>query len=118
MGCREVQGQVWHLAAIRRVRRAGDSVGGGPRMGTLARHRLRQGHGEGVQMKKPRLPPFVPLLLGTMDAPAWRMLSPSARCLYITLKRRDTGRNNGDIFIGQRKAAKEMNLSRPTVAKG
>jgi hypothetical protein len=35
-----------------------------------------------------RLPPFVPLLIDTLDQPAWRALSHGAQMLYVALKRR------------------------------
>ena len=37
---------------------------------------------------KGRLAPFVPLLKETIATPAWRAMSPSARCVYIALKQR------------------------------
>ena len=59
---------------------------------------------------KNRLPPFVPLLVGTIDAPAWRALSHGAKALYIALKRRYnfTNHNNGRIYLSQRDAAEEL----------
>jgi hypothetical protein len=68
-------------------------------------------------MKK-RLPPFVPLLHQTLDTPAWRKMSASARCLYMALKRQDTGRNNGDIYLSEREAVKALGFTRPTIATG
>jgi DNA-binding transcriptional MocR family regulator len=62
---------------------------------------------------------YLKLHLDILDAPAWRATSAGARLLYIALRRRHNSKhnNNGDIFISQREAAKELNLSRPTVAK-
>jgi hypothetical protein len=37
---------------------------------------------------KGRLDPFVPLLIDTLDTPAWRSLSHGAQMLYVALKRR------------------------------
>src|SRR6476659_572611 len=37
---------------------------------------------------KGRLPPFVPLLLSTIDCPAWRATSHGAKWLYVALKRK------------------------------
>jgi DNA-binding transcriptional MocR family regulator len=68
-------------------------------------------------MKTSKLPPFVPLLIETMETQAWRAMSPAARCLYLVLKRRCSAKNNGKVFISQRAAAKELGLSRPTVAR-
>jgi DNA-binding transcriptional MocR family regulator len=69
------------------------------------------------QPKRVRL--YLKLHLDILDAPAWRAMSAGARLLYIALRRRHNSKhnNNGDIFISQREAAKELNLSRPTVAK-
>jgi len=69
------------------------------------------------QPKRLRL--YLKLHLDILDAPAWRATSAGARLLYIALRRRHNSKhnNNGDIFISQREAAKELNLSRPTVAK-
>jgi len=68
-------------------------------------------------MKTSKLPRFVPLLIETMETQAWRAMSPAARCLYFVLKHRCRATNNGKIFISQRVAAKELGLSRPTVAR-
>jgi hypothetical protein len=53
---------------------------------------------------------FVPLLIATLDAPAWRAMSHGAQMLYIALKRRHnrTINNNGKIFLPQRQAATEL----------
>ena len=67
-------------------------------------------------MKK-RLPPFVPMLIETLETPAWRAMLPASRCLYLALKRRCSPKNNSSIFISHRDAAEELGLSRPTVAR-
>jgi hypothetical protein len=40
---------------------------------------------------------FVPLLLDTIDAPAWRAMSHGAKLLYVALRRRVRSDNNGKI---------------------
>jgi DNA-binding transcriptional MocR family regulator len=62
---------------------------------------------------------YLKLHLDILDAPAWRATSAAGRLLYIALRRRHNSKhnNNGDIFISQREAAKELKISRPTVAK-
>jgi len=57
-----------------------------------------------------RLPPFVPLLIDTMDTPAWRALSHGAKALYVAIRRRYHRKihNNGRLFLSQRLAAKEL----------
>jgi hypothetical protein len=59
---------------------------------------------------KGKLPPFVPLLKETLDAPAWKAMSHGAGALYIALKRRYNREfhNNGKIYLAQRKAAEEI----------
>ena len=37
---------------------------------------------------KGRLAPFVPLILTTLDSPAWKAMSHGARSLYVALRRR------------------------------
>jgi hypothetical protein len=68
---------------------------------------------------KNRLPPFVPLLIGTLDAPAWRALSHGARSLYVALKRRYNVNihNNGRIYLSQRQAAQELGSHHNEIAR-
>lgn len=46
---------------------------------------------------------------------AWRSLKPGPRALYIELKRRYNGNNNGEIILSHRDAAKALNVHRNTV---
>ena len=46
---------------------------------------------------------------------AWATLKPGPRALYIELKRRYNGGNNGEFFLSYRDAAKAMNVHRNTV---
>lgn len=46
---------------------------------------------------------------------AWATLSPGPRALYIELKRRYNGSNNGRIVLSHRDAAKALNVHRNTV---
>jgi DNA-binding transcriptional MocR family regulator len=46
---------------------------------------------------------------------AWQSLKPSPRALYVELKRRYNGGNNGAIFMSHRDAATALNVSRNTV---
>jgi DNA-binding transcriptional regulator YhcF (GntR family) len=52
-----------------------------------------------------------------ISSPAWRSLTPTARVLYVELKRRYNGSNNGDITLSHREAVKALNLHRNTVGK-
>lgn len=46
---------------------------------------------------------------------AWATLKPGPRALYIELKRRFNGRNNGRIILSHRDAARALNVHRNTV---
>ena len=48
---------------------------------------------------------------------AWRTLKPSPRALYIEIKRRFYGSNNGQILLSYREAAKLLNVSHNTVGR-
>jgi hypothetical protein len=68
---------------------------------------------------KNRLPPFVPLLIATLDAPAWHAMSHGARSLFVALKRRynHNNHNNGRIYLSQRKAAQELHSHHNEIAR-
>jgi hypothetical protein len=59
---------------------------------------------------KGRLAPFVPLLKETIATPAWRAMSPSARCVYIALKQRYSSnfKNNGKHISQSAKPQKKL----------
>jgi DNA-binding transcriptional MocR family regulator len=46
---------------------------------------------------------------------AWASLKPGPRALYVELKRRFNGSNNGQFFLSQRDAAKALNVTKDTV---
>lgn len=46
---------------------------------------------------------------------AWATLKPGPRALYVELKRRYNGRNNGQICFSHRDAAKSLSVHRNTV---
>ncbi|MFD0911041.1 helix-turn-helix domain-containing protein [Ruegeria arenilitoris] len=46
---------------------------------------------------------------------AWATLPPGPRALYIEIKRRYNGSNNGDIYLSHRNAAAALNVHRNTV---
>lgn len=64
--------------------------------------------------------PFVPLLIDTMAAPAWRTMSADARVLYASVKARYSvkARNNGRLYLSIRKAAEETGLGKNIIARG
>ncbi|WP_194247544.1 hypothetical protein [Aliiruegeria sabulilitoris] len=46
---------------------------------------------------------------------AWATMKPGPRALYVELKRRFNGSNNGEIILSHRDAAKALNVNRNTV---
>jgi DNA-binding transcriptional MocR family regulator len=46
---------------------------------------------------------------------SWASLKPGPRALYLELKRRFNGRNNGQIILSHRDAATAINVSRNTI---
>jgi hypothetical protein len=69
-----------------------------------------------MSKNKNRLPPFVPLLVSTLDTKAWKAMSHGARSLYVALKRRvHNGRNLA--FLPHRHAEAELGSTRKIIAK-
>lgn len=58
---------------------------------------------------------FVQLPEWVLSSAAWRDLSVGARSLYIELKRRYKGFNNGAVRLSHREAAKALGVHRNTV---
>lgn len=58
---------------------------------------------------------FVQLHEWFMKCPAWATLKPEPRALYIELKRRFNGKNNGHLTFSYREAAEALNAHRNTV---
>lgn len=50
------------------------------------------------------------------DCPAWQSLKPGPRALYLELKRKFNGYNNGAVFLSQRDAGDALNVGRDTIA--
>lgn len=48
---------------------------------------------------------------------AWATMKPAPRALYIEIKRRFNGSNNGKLFLSVRDAAKAINVSKNTVGQ-
>jgi hypothetical protein len=59
----------------------------------------------------------VQLLEWFMQSEAWRTLPVGPRALYVELKRRYTGYNNGEIKLSHREAATLMGTSKNTVGR-
>jgi len=60
---------------------------------------------------------FVQLPEWVQATEAWATLPPGPRALYIELKRRFNGTNNGKITLSHREAAKALGVSRNTPGK-
>jgi hypothetical protein len=64
---------------------------------------------------KGRIPgPFVPILLSTLDTPAWMALSHGAQCLYIALKR-ESSMGGNRAYLSTRAAARKLRAGRQKV---
>ncbi|WP_299661696.1 hypothetical protein [uncultured Ruegeria sp.] len=57
-------------------------------------------------------PRHVQLMEWLQASQAWATLKPGPRALYVELKRRFNGGNNGEIFLSHRAAAKALNVDR------
>ena len=58
---------------------------------------------------------FVQLPEWLQATEAWATLAPGPRALYVELKRRYTGSNNGSVVLSHRNAAEALNVHRNTV---
>jgi hypothetical protein len=60
---------------------------------------------------------FVQLEEWVMASEAWKTMPTGPRALYIELKRRFNGGNNGQLFLSHRDAAKALNVGRDTASR-
>lgn len=60
---------------------------------------------------------FVMLNHWLLDSLAWKSLGVGPRALYMELKRKFNGSNNGDVFLSQRDAAKALNCDKDTAGR-
>jgi hypothetical protein len=67
--------------------------------------------------RKKRGEPFVKLTRFMVTHPSWYDLSPGARCIYIELRRRFNGINNGEITLSCREAAMVAKCGKGTATK-
>ncbi len=61
--------------------------------------------------------PFVQLHMWVLRTPAWQDLDPTAKALYLALKERFNGHNNGSIGLGCREAADALNVGNDTASR-
>jgi len=64
--------------------------------------------------RKANGPPFVQLFRWVTSSAAWKALNPPERALYLELRARFNGHNNGTIGLGCREAAESLNVGRDT----
>ena len=62
-------------------------------------------------------PSFVRHFHYVLDCPAYRDLPALPRAVYMVLRRRFNGRNNGNIYCSVRDLAKELHCSKDSAAK-
>tara|TARA_B110000114_G_scaffold140193_1_gene147842 strand:- start:161 stop:547 length:387 start_codon:yes stop_codon:yes gene_type:complete len=67
--------------------------------------------------KKRGQPSFVMLYHWMQDSEAWLDLKPQPRILYVELKRRFKGNNNGEIYLSHRDAAQLLNMHRNSIGR-
>ena len=60
---------------------------------------------------------FIQLSHWLIDTPAWKSLSPTARSLYLEIKKRYNGFNNGDIAFLERQATTAVGVTQKTIVK-
>ena len=61
------------------------------------------------KQRKRGSPKFVMISHSMADTAAWRKLKPAPRALYLEIKRRYNGYNNGSVLLSHRDAAKSLN---------
>lgn len=64
-----------------------------------------------------KVDPYVRVIKAMLKEPAWLDLTFGARCLYILLKSYHNGENNGRIYIGVRRAAKELGAGKTSAER-
>ena len=57
---------------------------------------------------------FIQLHNWFCDCPSWRSLKPGPRALYLELKRRFNGGNNGELYLSHREASIALCIGRDT----
>ena len=79
------------------------------------RHTLKRGLSKkGVVETKER---FVKLSYSLLESEAWRWLKPHSKAVYIELRRRYNGSNNGTIALNMGDAAELLKASKSTIQK-
>lgn len=71
--------------------------------------------GKGYKNRKRSAARFVQIPEWLQASEAWATLPPGPRALYVELKRRFNGKNNGEIYFSHRDAAAALGVHRNTV---
>ena len=80
------------------------------------RHNLKKGQAKkGIIESTER---FVKLTYPLIESEAWRWLRPISKAVYIELKRRYNGLNNGKISLSLSEAAHILKASKSSISKG
>jgi hypothetical protein len=82
----------------------------------MARGRFKMAKRTNYQGKRGTVS-FIMLRHDMMDSEAWKALSPESQALWLHVRRRYNGNNNGDIPLSCREAAQLLNVSKNTAAK-
>lgn len=69
------------------------------------------------QTGRRKISPFVMLRHDMLRSPAFRSLTPPARCVYIEILNRYNGMNNADIPLSCREAGEFCNISKGNAAR-
>lgn len=64
--------------------------------------------------RQPSGPPFVQLHMWLLGSPAWQDLSGNARAVYVEMKARYNGKNNGLLTMSTREAGDAINATNDT----
>jgi hypothetical protein len=81
------------------------------------RRRFGKGRGANATGRSKRGGQFVPIPYDMAESAAWRSLSGAAVKVYVELRRRFNGSNNGELSLSLDEAARLLHLGKATVAR-
>jgi hypothetical protein len=79
--------------------------------------RFGKGRGADATGRSKRSGQFVPIPHDMAESAAWRSLSGPALKVYVELRRRYNGGNNGDLSLSLDEAARLLHMGKATVAR-
>lgn len=86
-------------------------------MSSVRVRRSRRGRRVDATGRSVGSPKFTMLFKWFLDTPAWRSLSPQARCIYLEIAQRYNGSNNGEISLSVRESARLVHIAKDTASK-